>query len=150
MKSGFLGNFQILIGKSGSVLQIEKTLTKSGRLACMSFHLHPTNVFQFYIFEIACIDDFMQIPWCIIMQTLHMAGLYTVYTICFVVEHARFKPWTCTIYQLIDSLYLHEQGWVKDGKWIGEINKQLDSANVWYFLHSKIIILNFQSIKMVM
>lgn len=81
MKSRFLGNFLILIGKSGSVLQIEKTLTKSWRLACMSFHLHPTNVFQFYIFEIACIDDFMQIPWCIIMQTLHMAGLHSIYTI---------------------------------------------------------------------
>lgn len=79
MKPGFLGNFQILIGKSGSVLQIEKTLTKSGRLACMSFHLHPTNVFQFYLFEIACIDDFMQISWCIIMQTLHMVGLHSIH-----------------------------------------------------------------------
>lgn len=88
MKPGFLGNFQILIEKSRSVLQIEKTLTKSGRLACMSFHLHPTNVFQFYLFEIACIDDFMQIPWCIIMQTLHMVGLHSI--------HHLLCCWTCS------------------------------------------------------
>lgn len=54
-KSGFLRNFQILIGKSGSVLQIEKITTKSGRLACVLFTFIPNKCFSIlYIWNYWC------------------------------------------------------------------------------------------------